>query len=124
MNRTRRPKPEAIASGAATGFSQTVHVAIAAWTAPAHRAAGAFAPAWAGAVHAQSFGVADGPLACAFAPANGPGDLPLAGPLVGPKEGCNPGRNGQRFAPGTHSTSSPPFATRAATKNQSDRRFR
>lgn len=63
------PKPEAIASGAATGFSIPGR-APSARPAPAPRAAGAFAPTGAGAVRALTLAPADNPLAGACAPAN------------------------------------------------------
>ncbi len=79
------PKPEAIASGAATGLSRSGR-APGAWPAPALRAAGAFAPTRAGTAHAENFRFCGTPLGLRLTPsANGPGDLPLAGRLIGPK---------------------------------------
>lgn len=73
------PKPEAIASGAATGLRHPGR-APKARPAPAPRVAGAFAPTGAGAVRAQSLGFADTPLARPCARANRAGER-SAGPF-------------------------------------------
>lgn len=69
MTHPALPKPEAIASGAATGL-RTPARAPRARAAPAPRAAGAFAPTGAGASRAPADGAADHPLALPCVRAN------------------------------------------------------